>query len=77
MWRKYWSGNTKKNIMSSLLVTKDEIIKSLHKIDLIHSIERGFVEYSRGNAVVPPVGELLFQDPPGDVHKIWVYQRSG
>ena len=26
MWRKYWSGNTKKNIMSSLLVTKDEII---------------------------------------------------
>tara|TARA_B100002019_G_scaffold292713_1_gene316795 strand:+ start:865 stop:1857 length:993 start_codon:yes stop_codon:yes gene_type:complete len=76
MWRKYWSGYTKKNIMSSLLVTKDEIIKSLHKIDLIHSIERGFVEYSRGNAVVPPVGELLFQDPPGDVHIKYGYIKG-
>ena len=65
MWRKYWSGYTKKNIMSSLLVTKDEIIKSLHKIDLIHSIERGFVEYSRGNAVVPLLGSYYFKIPLG------------
>ena len=62
--------------MSSLLVTKDEIIKSLHKIDLINSIESGFVEYSRGNAVVPPVGELLFDDPPGDVHIKYGYIKG-
>ncbi len=42
-----------------------EIIKS---IDFIPEIEKGFVAYSQGNAVVPPVGELIFKKPPGDVH---------
>ncbi|HEY1351856.1 MAG TPA: hypothetical protein VGF67_19730, partial [Ktedonobacteraceae bacterium] len=32
------------------------------------ALEQGFVAYSEGRAVVPPVGELLFADPPGDVH---------
>jgi ornithine cyclodeaminase len=31
-------------------------------------IEEGFVAYSQGRAVVPPVGELVLRDPPGDVH---------
>lgn len=42
-----------------------EIIKS---IDIIPSIEEGFIAYSNGNAVIPPIGELLFKNPPGDVH---------
>ncbi|MFP4081920.1 MAG: ornithine cyclodeaminase family protein [Candidatus Aminicenantes bacterium] len=34
----------------------------------VQEIEQGFVAYSEGRAVVPPVGELIFKDPPGDVH---------
>jgi ornithine cyclodeaminase len=40
----------------------------LKTVDLIPLIEQGFIEYSSGNAVVPPVGELIFEDPPGDTH---------
>ena len=54
--------------MNSKFYTKEQILKSLENIDLLESIEKGFVEYSRGNSVVPPVGELLFDEPPGDVH---------
>lgn len=40
----------------------------LPSVDLIAEIEAGFIAYSEGKAVVPPVGELLFHQPPGDVH---------
>jgi len=44
-------------------------IKSILKgLDPVRDIEQGFVAYSKGLAVVPPVGELVFKDPPGDVH---------
>jgi len=42
-----------------------EVLKSLQPIE---EIEKGFVAYSAGKAVIPPVGEMLFEDPPGDVH---------
>jgi ornithine cyclodeaminase len=40
-------------------------------------MEGAFDAYSRGLAVVPPVGELLFEDPPGDVHIKYGYLRGG
>jgi len=44
-------------------------IKSvLEKIQPIQEIEEGFIAYSEGNAEIPPVGEMIFKDPPGDVH---------
>lgn len=44
-------------------------IKSvLHIPDLLKVIEEGFVLFSEGKVVVPPVGHMGFQDPPGDVH---------
>ena len=46
----------------------DDIKAAVGSIDIIPSIEAGFVAYSEGKAVVPPVGELIFPDPPGDVH---------
>ncbi|MGD2246317.1 MAG: ornithine cyclodeaminase family protein [Candidatus Aminicenantes bacterium] len=46
----------------------DQIHQVLDGIDPIQSIEEGFTAYSQGKVVVPPVGELLFKDPPGDVH---------
>jgi ornithine cyclodeaminase len=46
------------------------VLKELHPIQ---EIEEGFVAYSQGKAVVPPVGELIFKDPPGDVHVKYGY----
>lgn len=46
----------------------DQIQRALKDVDPVQFIEEGFIAYSRGKVVVPPVGELLFKDPPGDVH---------
>ena len=44
-------------------------IKSvLGKIQPIKEIEEGFIAYSAGKTEIPPVGEMIFKDPPGDVH---------
>ena len=45
-----------------------EIKKALKGVNLTPFIEKGFIAYSKGEVVVPPVGELLFDDPPGDTH---------
>ncbi|OLS19453.1 MAG: Alanine dehydrogenase [Candidatus Heimdallarchaeota archaeon LC_2] len=50
------------------IISLDQIKNALATIDVLPLIEKGFVEYSKGNVVVPPVGELLFDNPPGDVH---------
>jgi ornithine cyclodeaminase len=44
-------------------------IKSvLEKIQPIQEIEEGFIAYSEGRTEIPPVGEMIFKKPPGDVH---------
>jgi len=58
------------------IVTLDEIKAVLPKIDLMEEIEAGFSAYSKGEVVVPPVGELNFEDPPGDVHIKYGYIRD-
>ncbi len=50
------------------IVELDEIKEILTRVDVIQAIEDGFVAYSQGKVVVPPVGEMLFDDPPGDCH---------
>ena len=62
--------------MNSYFYNKNQILEALKGVNLIKSIEEGFVEYSRGNSVVPPVGELLFDEPPGDVHIKYGYIKS-
>ena len=52
-------------------------IKSILKtMDVVSAMEEGFIQYSNGNTVVPPVGELLFNDPPGDVHIKYGYIKK-
>jgi ornithine cyclodeaminase len=46
------------------------------KIDLTSIIEEGFVAYSQGKVVVPPVGELIFDNPPGDTHIKYGYIKD-
>ena len=54
----------------------EDIKRVLPKIDLTPLIKEGFVAYSSGLAVVPPVGELLFENPPGDVHIKYGYIQN-
>ena len=54
-----------------------EKIKSLLKnVDVVEAMSEGFRHYSNGNTVVPPVGELLFENPPGDVHIKYGYIKN-
>ena len=50
------------------VLNQPEIKKLLKTIDLEKVIEEGFISYSNKLAVIPPVGELLFSEPPGEVH---------
>jgi ornithine cyclodeaminase len=59
-----------------VVVPLSEIRKALAAIDPLPLIETGFAAYSRGEVVVPPVGELVFDDPPGDVHIKYGYIRG-
>jgi ornithine cyclodeaminase len=53
--------------MADILDLK-RIKDALEGLDIVGAMEEGFAAYSRGEVVVPPVGEMIFEDPPGDVH---------
>jgi len=53
---------------SPTILQLDEIKRLIDVPRLIREIETGFVLYSEGKVVVPPVGFLHFDKPPGDVH---------
>ena len=58
------------------IVSLAEIKEITGKLDLVAPIAAGFVAYSRGEVVVPPVGELVFEDPPGDTHIKYGYIKN-
>ncbi len=55
----------------AVILSLAEIKDILSRIDphrLIEDMAEGFVAYSQGKVVVPPVGELVFDEPRGDMH---------
>lgn len=56
------------------IITLEQIKQILPSIDIISEIEKGFVDYSNGNSVVPPVGELLLEK--GEVHIKYGYIKN-
>ena len=56
--------------------TLEHIRMVLAKLDLAPAIEQGFIAFSRGQVVVPPVGELIFSDPPGETHIKYGYIKN-
>lgn len=54
----------------------EEIKQALDPQAVIEAVAQGFVLYSQGQVVVPPVGHLAFEDPPGDVHIKYGYIRG-
>ena len=58
------------------LISLEDIKKIISGIDLFPIIKEGFVAYSSGNAVVPPIGEMSFDNPQGDVHIKYGYIKD-
>ena len=58
------------------IIEKDIILQIVKNLDLMSMIKDGFIAYSEGRSVVPPVGELSFKEPPGDVHIKYGYIKG-
>ncbi|BCW90739.1 Alanine dehydrogenase [Alphaproteobacteria bacterium SO-S41] len=50
------------------IVSRGEIDAALPQVDVVAAMERAFAAHARGAARLPPVGEIRFDDPPGEVH---------
>ncbi len=63
-----------------VILSLDQIKEALKKIDpvegIIPAIAEGFIAYSRGQVVVPPVGELVFEEGRGDCHIKYGYIKN-
>ncbi len=59
------------------ILSREQIENSLSIPQILEAIEQGFITYSRGEAVIPPVASLHFTSPPGDCHIKYGYARSG
>jgi ornithine cyclodeaminase len=57
--------------------TRQQIEQVIQPRQVIAAMERAFVAYSMGQAVIPPVGALEFEDPPGDCHIKYGYLKRG
>jgi ornithine cyclodeaminase len=63
-------------IEGAQVIRRAAIEAALPGIDVISQMESAFVAYSEDRAVVPPVGELLFANPPGDAHIKYGYLKG-
>jgi len=61
----------------AMVLDWDQISDLLEYIDVYEPMKKAFIEYSLGHAEIPPVGELLFEDPPGEVHIKYGYIQGG
>ena len=60
----------------AIIFTRKEIEAILPNVDIAKAMEEAFVQYSLGNTVVPPVAELLFEEPKGDTHIKYGYIKN-
>jgi ornithine cyclodeaminase len=63
--------------MMPITLKWDEIEPLIKKMDINDAMRKAFIEYSNGNAVIPPVGELIMEQPPGEVHIKYGYIKGG
>lgn len=59
------------------ILSREQIEENLSVPKIIKAIEQGFMLYSQGEAVIPPVGLLHFEYPPGDCHIKYGYSKGG
>lgn len=63
-------------MIQGTIISQDEIACVIKSIDVVPVMEEGFIEYSKGNVVVPPVAELLFDEPKGEAHIKYGYIKG-
>ena len=63
--------------MMPITLNWEQIEPLIAKMDISDAMKKAFIEYSNGNAVIPPVGELIMQQPPGEVHIKYGYIKGG
>lgn len=59
------------------ILTREQIEKLLSIKAVLKAVEEGFILYSRDETVIPPVGLLHFNNPPGDCHIKYGYAKEG
>jgi len=59
------------------ILSRDQIEKTLSIPKVLKAIEQGFMLYSQGEAVIPAIGSLHFEYPPGDCHIKYGYSKRG
>ena len=57
--------------------SRAQIAQVIRPQEVIAAMERAFAAYSNGEAVIPPVGQLDFENPPGDCHIKYGYLKRG
>lgn len=60
-----------------IILNRKEIEARLCIPEVLQSIEQGFIAYSRGETVIPPIASLHFESPPGDCHIKYGYSQKG
>lgn len=58
------------------IIALEQIQKIIEHVDIIPAIEQGFIAYSQNQAVIPPIGEMFFDNPPGELHIKYGYLKS-
>ena len=57
--------------------SRAQIAQVIRPKEVIAAMERAFAAYSNGEAVISPVGQLDFENPPGDCHIKYGYLKRG
>jgi len=60
-----------------VVMSAEECELAVNVPELIEEMAQGFIDYTAGRVVVPPVGYLGFTEPTGDVHLKYGYVKSG
>ncbi len=58
------------------IISLEQIKQIAERLDIAVAVQEGFAAYSKGQVVVPPVGEMIFEDPPGDTHIKYGYIKK-
>lgn len=59
------------------ILSREEIENALSIPKSVEAIEQGFIAFSKGEAVIPAVVPLYFDNPPGDCHVKYGYAKAG
>jgi len=60
----------------AIIIQKEDILKIVKELDVVSAMEEGFIAYSNGKTVVPPVGELIFEEGKGETHIKYGYIKQ-